>query len=425
MDKLLFISHCVPYPPDKGERIRAFHELKALSQHFDITLAAVDHSGSDLRENVTALREFCREVMVFPSGLARSWGRGGLARLAGKSFSEGYFCPSNLRRAVLRETSVESPPLVVSYCSAMLPVALEARAQAHVADLVDLDSLKWASYAGKAFGLRRKWLHQEAIRVEALERRATRESDAVVLVSQAEASLLNGSQAKVMAAGNGVDAEYFTPRGAEGGSPFLVFVGTMNYRPNVEAVCEFVRRVWPGLRARLPRLSLTIVGRKPPLEVRKLQDAGGVWVTGAVKDVRPHLRRPAIAIAPLRTARGVQNKILESMAMGLPVVASSPAMAGLDAPLRRCVQPADSPVQWEQAIVQLVESSAKRQALGEASRECVLKHCRWPTQMAPLVERCLELVGRASARQQVRDVTVPRAPQPARLWDMIQERQAR
>jgi sugar transferase (PEP-CTERM/EpsH1 system associated) len=265
-------------------------------------------------------------------------------------------------------------------------------APARIVDLVDVDSAKWAAYAAQARGPRR-WLYaREARGVRALELEAVARCQAVLLVSGAEAQALGAAGGSVIAVSNGVDTEYFSPSPPPvDGAPALVFTGTMDYRPNIEGVTWFVRDVWPGVTARAPGATFTIVGRDPARPVRQLADVPGVRVTGSVPDVRPYLAAASVAVTPLHTARGIQNKILEAMAAGRPVVASSPALEGLDVNVGHEILRADSPEEWQAAILGLAASPSWRQDMGQAARGRVVADYSWPARMAPLVELCEDL----------------------------------
>jgi glycosyltransferase involved in cell wall biosynthesis len=195
--------------------------------------------------------------------------------------------------------------------------------------------------------------------------------------------------------GNGVDSEYFYPaKPVATTAPKLVFTGTMSYRPNADGVCDFVRDVWPGLLKRRPEMKLTIVGRDPTPAVEALAEVPGVTVTGSVPDVRPYLAEAAAAVVPLKIARGIQNKVLEAMSMGRAVVASGPALEGLDVVAGEEVLRADEPVEWLEAINRLLDDAEFRGSLERRARAAVVKRYDWDVKMAPLVETCEVLAKR-------------------------------
>ncbi len=393
MRRLLFIAHRVPYPPDKGERVRAFHEIRALSGRFRVTAACLAHGPADVRA-AEGLRPWCEQLLVAPAGGTWGFVRGALGLLAGRSVTEGFFHSHRLHALIADAAGGEPFDVAISYSSSTLPYALAAPARARVADVVDVDSAKWADYAARTRWPKR-WLYaREAAGVKALERLAVERCDAVVMVSDAEARALGLEAPNVLAVSNGVDAQFFAPAAAApadiGPAP-IVFTGTMDYRPNVEGVCWFVREVWPRLRQRVPGVTFAIVGRDPAPAVRRLTAAPGVIVTGTVPDVRPYLAAARAAVCPLHIARGIQNKILEAMAMGLATVGSPAALEGLELALGREVLPADSPELWAEHLGRLLTDAAAREAIGSAARRCVLERYSWEARMAPLVALCERL----------------------------------
>lgn len=390
LPRLLFLAHRVPFPPDKGERVRAFHELSALAPHFRVTLAALAHSAGDLA-SAEGLRPLCEELLVARAGGLAGLVRGGLKLLAGGCVTERYFHSPSLRRQLIARAG-DGFDVVFAYSSGVLPLALAVPARTRVMDLVDVDSAKWRAYAGSARGPRR-WLYaREAAGVERLERLAVERFDAALLISDAERRALPGGGERVLAVGNGVDLQYFALSDAPGEAR-VIFTGTMDYRPNVEAVTWFAREVWPDVRARVPGATFRIVGRDPAPAVLALAETPGVEVTGAVPDVRPHLADAAVAVAPLRIARGVQNKVLEAMAMGRAVLGSPAALEGLDVAVGEECLSAGAPGAWRDRLVALLGDPAERSRLGHAARRRVEQSYGWAARMEPLVALCRRLAG--------------------------------
>ena len=404
MKRLLFVTHRVPYPPDKGERVRAYNELLALAPHFRIVLAALAHNSADFAA-CEHLENLCEKIMVAPAGGKLGLLRGAFSLLRGRTVTSGFFGSGRLRRAILQEQRREPFDLAIGYCSSTLGFLLNLQGCPRVIDLVDVDSGKWADYAASS---RRpvSWLYsREADGVRQLEEKALRTCEKVLLVSEAEVRAMGQDTDKLMAVQNGVDVEYFSPREfADPGPPSLVFTGTMDYRPNMAGICWFVENVWPDLKRDVPDLLLNVVGRNPLPQVCQLGQYPGVNVVGAVPDVRPYLSFAKVTIAPLLIARGIQNKILEAMAMGRAVVASTPALEGLEVKDGKEVLRADSPDQWQQAIVRLLSDGFYRQNLESAARTCVLTKYTWPTRMEPFVALCKGLTGMNNAGTQ-RDIT--------------------
>jgi sugar transferase (PEP-CTERM/EpsH1 system associated) len=255
-----------------------------------------------------------------------------------------------------------------------------------VIDLIDVDSQKWLDYAEADRGPR-AWLYRtEGCRLRRLERGIADWARAVTLVSEAEAELYHRScpGASAHAISNGVDLDAFRPGpGPLAGEQGCVFVGALDYRPNVDGAIWFSREVWPEIRRHHPRATLALVGRRPTPAVRRLAEQPGIEVVGQVPDVRPYVAKAAVALAPLRIARGIQNKVLEALAMGKAVVASPQALVGLRAQPGVHALAASTPREWADAVSRLLENESLRQQLGSAGRRYVEDHHRWDTCLEP------------------------------------------
>ncbi len=393
MKRLLFIAHRIPYPPDKGDRVRAFHEIRALREQFEVTLACPIRSGAECQA-VELLRGEVDDLLVEPLGSKQGLLSGLTSLVRGRSVTEGYFhCPA-LYRAIRSRAEDKPFDVVLGYCSSMLPYVLATPATGRAIDLVDVDSAKWAGYAQKA-RWPKSWLYRtEARRVAGLERRAVKSCDAVLLVSEDEARALDTAGQNVLGLPNGVDGDYFHPTARPaGGPPSIVFTGTMDYRPNIEGVCWFADEVLPALQQAVGNLTFTIVGRDPTPPVQRLGRRKGITVTGSVPDVRPYFSAALAAVVPLHLARGIQNKVLEAMSAGRAVVGSPAALEGIEAEIGTDVLQAQSPDEWVEQILLLLRDAARREAIEQAARRRVAEHYTWPARMAPLVALCRRLAG--------------------------------
>ena len=334
---LLFLSQRIPYPPDKGDKIRSFHILQRLARRFRVHLGCFFDDPAD-EKYAGPLSEICGSVFArYLPPLTMKMRA--LRALAGtKSFSEVCFHDPNMALWVRKTIEDNRIADAFVFSSAMAPYLFGVGIN-KVLDIVDVDSEKWRVY-GENSGWPLGWVYaREAGRLLALERRAALSYDRSLFVSVAEADVflkrVPEAASRVAAMSNGVDTGYFDPAHDfsspfPAGAPAVVFTGTMNYRPNIEAVTWFATEIFPVVRRRIPAVEFWVVGAHPAPAVRALA-GDGVRVTGQVPDVRPYLAHADCVVAPLKIARGVQNKVLEAMAMGRVVVATPEAREGIDA----------------------------------------------------------------------------------------------
>ena len=334
---LLFLSQRIPYPPDKGDKIRSFHILQHLARRFRVHLGCFFDDPAD-EKYVSPLSEMCGSVFARPLSSTTKKMRA-LRALAGvRSLSETCFHEPEMARWVDKTTRDNRIANAFVFSSAMAPYLFGTGVN-KVLDIVDVDSEKWRAY-GENSGWPLNWIYaREADRLLALERRAALSYDRSLFVSVAEADVflkrVPEAASRVAAMSNGVDTGYFDPT-REVATPFpagaapVVFTGTMNYRPNIEAVTWFATEIFPAVRQHVPTAQFWIVGAHPAPAVRALEGEG-VRVTGQVPDVRPYLAHAGCVTAPLKIARGVQNKVLEAMAMAQVVVATPQAREGIEA----------------------------------------------------------------------------------------------
>lgn len=346
--QLLMLVHRIPYPPNKGDKIRSYHLLRHLAAQHEVHLGAFVDDPHDWTHR-DALDALCASVKLVPLHPLVRRIRGASGLLSGEALSLPYYRHAAMRRWVDDTIERQSISHVVVFSSTMAQYVQGARHARlrRVADLCDVDSDKWRQYADGKRGPAR-WLYaREARRLLDAERAIAREFDATLFVTRAEAELFRRlapeSAARVGWFENGVDTEYFDPDtrfdspyedgAGRSGAPVVVFTGAMDYWANVDAVQWFVRDIWPRVRAVAPAARFFIVGSNPVVAVRELESHEGVHVTGRVPDVRPYLAHADVAVAPLRIARGTQNKVLEALAMARPVVCTAAAASGLDLPV--------------------------------------------------------------------------------------------
>lgn len=327
-----------------------------------------------------ALHSRCKEVAIERLGRSR-WINAAVSLTSGRSATEGLFRSSKLRQTLDRWTHQLQFDAVVVFCSSMvqyldLPGLKDVPT---VVDLVDVDSQKFFDYAATSRGIK-KWLYRwEGFRLRKLESSLPGRVQAITLVSEAEAMIYRGfcPNDQTHAITNGVDLEYFQPSRAECRPERCVFVGALDYRPNIDGICWFCKAVWPQIRAARPQATLAIVGRNPDAAVRRLASIPGVEVFASVPDVRPHLAEATLAVVPLQIARGVQNKVLEAMAMGKPVVTSPGAAEGLGVVDGEELLIAIDPNQWTTSVCRLLADASLRCRIAGVGRQFVEQHHDW------------------------------------------------
>jgi sugar transferase (PEP-CTERM/EpsH1 system associated) len=392
--KVLYVCHRFPFPPKRGGKIRPFNMIRHLSAAgHDVTVCSLVRSPEEAEE-AAGIAPHCARFEFGRVSTPVQMGRM-VARLPTPvPSSMGFFYSDELARKIRRLLAQERFDLIFVHCSSVAQYVSHVRGIPKILDFGDMDSQKWLEYVNyKPFPLKLGyWL--EGHKLLRAERELARRFDLCTATTRAEWETLQsyGTGAESDWFPNGVDAEFFKPDGQPYDPDTISFVGRMDYYPNQECMFDFCERTWPLLKARRPQLKLFIVGADPSPAVRRLAERPGVTVTGSVPDVRPFVRRSAAMVAPLNIARGTQNKILEAMAMGVPVVASSIAAGGVDAVPEEQLLVADSPQQHAAAVLRLVEQPAERGRLARAGRERMLSHHAWPRSMQRLdaiVERCV------------------------------------
>lgn len=393
MQELLVLCHRIPYPPDKGDKIRSWNFVRHLAERHRVLLGCFIDDQRDW-VHTDFLRGICEEC--FFADLAPRRGRIRAVRglLDGRPITLPYYFNAQLDRWVRGALSRPGLDRVFVYCSAMAQyVPMEVRRSRRcVADLVDVDSEKWRDYAQRGSPLRRWLWRRESVKLRQVEREIVETFAATLVATPAELELLRSvapaASEHMRCVANGVDSAYFSPdRPYEvppnwGGTP-LVFTGAMDYWPNADAAEYFARAILPRVRQRVPDARFFVVGANPTPTVAALAEDARVVVTGWVQDIRPYIKHAKAVVAPLRIARGVQNKVLEGMAMGKPVIASRAALTGIAADIGREVLAADTPDDFADAVCRATMSEAG-DAIGRRARRRVIAEYAWTTALERL-----------------------------------------
>ncbi|HEX9946610.1 MAG TPA: TIGR03087 family PEP-CTERM/XrtA system glycosyltransferase [Allosphingosinicella sp.] len=386
MAEILFLAHRIPFPPDRGDKIRTFHELRHLAGLGRVHLACLADDEADAA-NLAGLREALGPALGEAHVEVRRTTRvvaGARALLEGKPASLTLFDSLALRGFVERMLASGRISTIFAFSGQMAQFVPEDVQARFVMDFGDVDSAKFESYGAEG-GAMAPVHRREGRMLAAFERSVAARADVSLFVSDAEADLFRRrsglAAADIRALQNGVDLDYYDPAArfpalAERG-PLIVFTGQMDYAPNIDAVRWFAGEVMPML----PKARFAIVGRKPPEAVRRLAGPRTI-VTGSVPDVRSWLAAADVVAAPLRIARGIQNKVLEAMAMARPVVASPAAFEGIEAEPGRHLLVADGAEAQAEAIAGLLEDRERAEAMGQGARRRMEQVYRWEARLA-------------------------------------------
>ena len=459
--KILYICHRIPYPPDKGDKIRSFNEIKYLSTRHEIHVACLADDPKDLKYKEDLIK-YCKTVTVFRNDprLARIKSLSSL--LSQKPLSLPYFYSTGLQKAVDHLLSTNNFDSIFCFSSPMAEYVFRSkwfvsncsklhidrdqetrnkhpeagnqnsatgneqpatsnrqRATGLIMDFVDVDSDKWSQYA-RYSGFPKSWIYEmESKRLRKYERRVAEAFDHSIFVTEAEVKMFkeeNPHIKSITAITNGVDLDFFSPQHrnleldkshnsvdrqssasqiqpvATGSryretsieKPVILFTGAMDYYANVDGVLWFVRDILPLIQKEIACAKFFIVGSNPAKEIRALHHRNGITVTGYVVDIRSYYEMADVGIIPLRLARGIQNKVLEAMAMALPVVATSPAFEGIHAETHKDLLVEDEPIAFSRAVLKILQTPSFQIALGSHARKCIEDHYSWRTNLSKL-----------------------------------------
>jgi polysaccharide biosynthesis protein PslH len=389
--KILFLCHRLPYPPQRGGKIRPFNMIRRLAVSHEVTVATLARTADEVAAG-RELHRYCHDLHVGRISKTAGWARFALYGMSPAPATFGYFYSPELARTVRRLLDTRGFDAIVVHCSSMGPYVAGHAGCRKVMDFGDADSEKWLEHGRTSPFPLSQAFRLEGRKVRRYEAQLGKQFDACSVNAPRERDVLAAYvHSPIHVIPNGVDLEYFEPTrpSGRGYDPNrIVFTGNMSYRPNVDAVQHFVTAVLPRIRREIPDVQLCIVGMDPTPAVRRLADEDRVVVTGRVDDVRPYFDSAAVAVAPLRVARGLQNKVLEAMAMRVPVVASPAAFKGISAVAGRDLLVAAGPKAFSRAVVTLLRDPAARERYAAAGRTCVETNHNW----SRLLQRLEDLV---------------------------------
>ncbi|WNC72537.1 TIGR03087 family PEP-CTERM/XrtA system glycosyltransferase [Thalassotalea psychrophila] len=391
--KILFITQRVPFPPNKGEKIRTFHQIQFLAeQGHEIRVACPVEKNID----TINIRELDERLLTktTSSKLMPKLFRYLRALIFQKPISTSYFYDNKLQEKINKLLS-EEIDIVICSSSSVMEYIFKTNQLNHsnqpkiIVDFMDLDSDKWLQYVKKSTGLIKLIYSREAKLLQNYEYQVQQNVDHCLFTSEKEVDLFKKSNTKfhnVESMGNGLDTAYFQPvqKAFNENKPTFIFTGVMDYLPNVDAVEWFTKKVWPNILTHWPKARFIIAGMKPTEKVCALNDTKGVEVTGFVSDIREYYQQADFFVAPLRIARGVQNKILQGFACNIPVISTPNAIQGIKCEQERDLLVAESEEEFFLQIKRLIEQPSLRKAISANALALVIDNYSWSNQLKKL-----------------------------------------
>jgi polysaccharide biosynthesis protein PslH len=387
---ILFVCHRLPYPPNRGGKIRPYQMIRHLSKKHRVVVATLAETKQELEEG-TDLQQYCAELIAEVVPIPLRWLRAYGALPTWTPSSAAYFWSPRLFKRIREVSRSIGFDMVFVHCGFVAPYVSELPVRFKVLDFGDMDSVKWSDYAKwRAFPLSLGY-GLEAKKLRRLERKMAQAFEHCIVTTTGELneydSLRVPTPCSVIV--NGVDTSYFAKtngRETIHQDATITFLGRMDYFPNVDGACYFADEVFPFIQKQLPHAQFWIVGSNPSHDIRQLGKRPGITVTGTVRDVRPFLQEATVTVAPLRIARGTQNKILESMAMGIPVVTTPQAAKGIQAEPDEHFLVSSTPEDFARRVIQLIENPSLRVRLSTAAKTQIEQFHSWPSSLKNLDE---------------------------------------
>ncbi|MEE9355078.1 MAG: TIGR03087 family PEP-CTERM/XrtA system glycosyltransferase [Methylococcaceae bacterium] len=396
MEDLLFIVHRIPYPPNKGDKIRSFHFLKALTKHFRIYLGSFVDDREDW-QYANELKKLCEEVFLLDLNPLQAKISSIEGFFTGQALSLPYYKNKQFQSWIDNTVRQKKIKKALIFSSVMAQFIRSEHNLELVSDFVDVDSDKWAQYAQKKKWLARFVYQRESKKLLKFERNVAKISKSITFVSENEAELFKNlapeSISKITFVNNGVDLDYFLPA-SKYEFPYIhdefviTFTGAMDYWANCEAVIWLANDIFPKILNANPLSRFYIVGSQPTKAVLALSEKEGIIVTGRVDDIRPYIAHANLIVAPLRIARGIQNKVLEAMAMEKPVVVTPAAIEGIPISGQEDVIVAEQPDEFAKNVIKFM-SGSNSPKISKANRAFIIDKFGWEA----CTDKLLTLIG--------------------------------
>lgn len=395
-EPLLFLCHRIPFPPNKGDKITTFNLLKFLSKRYNIYLGTFIDDEFD-KAYISELNKYCESLCCIDL-TKRSRAKSGVyALFKGETVTLEHFKSQELAQWIEESVTKAGIDKFFVYASSLIPFVNgeSYKNKVKVLDMADIDSDKWGQYAQKKPWYS-KWIYQREQRLLSnIEQKSILTFDSIAFVTEEESSLFRSTlpdayKEKIVTLSNGVDTAYFDPDASfdetdlpELSNQSITFTGAMDYWANEDAVVWFCKYVWPQVFEKNSDFTFYIVGGNPTKTVVSLGEIPGVVVTGRVPDVRPYISSSILAVAPMRIARGVQNKVLEAMAMAKPVVMTSMGQEGIELDAKQMSLVLDEPNAMAASINSLIE---KKEQDYQSNRQWIVDRYSWEGALSKLPE---------------------------------------
>jgi sugar transferase (PEP-CTERM/EpsH1 system associated) len=413
--KILYLAHRIPYPPNKGDKIRSFNEIKYLSRRHEIHLACLADNPKDLKYECD-LKKYCKTTNVIFINPKLAKLKSTICLFSTKPLSICYFYSKRLQKAIDHLLSTHHFDCIFCFSSPMAeyifrskflvsgfqklgfnkninrPETSNQQPATKIMDFVDVDSDKWAQYA-QYVRFPQSWIYRlESRKLARYEKKVAETFDHSIFVTGSEVKIFkdqNPHIKNITAIPNGVDLDYFSPRFCQKPEtslqqPVIVFTGAMDYFANIDGVVWFTKEILPLIKKEIPEIRFYIVGSNPTKEVLSLSDNNNVTVTGYVPDTREYLGKATVVVVPLRIARGIQNKILEAMATGVPVVATPKAFEGIEAEPDRDLVLGEDPKKFADLVIKLIKEVSLRESIGNNARRVIENNYSWTKNLEKL-----------------------------------------